>query len=93
MFEMASYDVDNDVNRRHYEGVTSLRTTVNLDDELLAQAKAMTGITENASLIRHAVERLIEHEAARRLVRLGGTMPGIEVPERRRQQRVEGSVD
>ncbi len=72
--------------------MTTLRTTVNLDDELLAQAKAMTGITENASLIRHAVERLIEHEAARRLIRLGGTMPDIEVPVRERQKRVEGSA-
>jgi Arc/MetJ family transcription regulator len=48
-----------------------MRTTVVLDDELVAQAQAYTGLTEKASLIREALKALIERESASRLARLG----------------------
>jgi Arc/MetJ family transcription regulator len=61
-----------------------VRTTVNIDDDLLDTAREMTGIRENAALIRHAVEQLVEREAARRLARLGGTAPDLRIPPRQR---------
>lgn len=61
-----------------------MRTTVTLDDELIANAQKLTGITEKSTLIREALKSLIAREAGRRLARLGGTMPGLEdIPRRR----------
>jgi Arc/MetJ family transcription regulator len=61
-----------------------MRTTVNLDDELLAKAAEMTGIQEKPALLREALTALIQREAARRLARMGGTEPGIKAAPRRR---------
>jgi Arc/MetJ family transcription regulator len=61
-----------------------MRTTVALDDELLAEAQAFTGLKEKSALIREALKALIERESARRLARLGGSEPGARVPPRRR---------
>jgi Arc/MetJ family transcription regulator len=61
-----------------------MRTTINLDDELLARAHELTGIKERTALIHEALRTLIQLEAGRRLARLGGTEPGLEVPPRRR---------
>ncbi|WP_375460941.1 type II toxin-antitoxin system VapB family antitoxin [uncultured Enterovirga sp.] len=61
-----------------------MRTTLSLDDDLLAKAQAYTGLTEKSALIREALKALIEREAARRLARLGGSQPDIVAPPRRR---------
>jgi Arc/MetJ family transcription regulator len=61
-----------------------MRTTVTLDDELLADAKKYTGINETSELIRKALREMIAKEAARRLARLGGSAPDLEAPPRRR---------
>ena len=61
-----------------------MRTTLNLDDELMAKAAELTGIKEKTALVRAALESLVQREAARRLALLGGTMPDLEVPPRRR---------
>ena len=61
-----------------------MRTTLSLDDELLAQAMAYTGLSAKTALVREALKALIERESARRLARLGGTEPGLELPSRRR---------
>ena len=61
-----------------------MRTTVAMDDELLAKAAAFTGLTEKSSLIREALTALIERESARRLARLGGSEPALRAPPRRR---------
>jgi Arc/MetJ family transcription regulator len=61
-----------------------MRTTVTLDDELLAEAERFTGIKERSALIREALKRLVEHEAARRLIALGGSDPNFQAPPRRR---------
>ena len=63
-----------------------MRTTVTLDDELLAKAQEYTGVRERSALLREALKALIEREAARRLARLGGTMPHLVSPLRRRPQ-------
>lgn len=63
-----------------------MRTTLALDDELLAKASTLTGLTEKSSLIREGLKALIERESARRLARLGGTEPQAFGPRRRRQK-------
>jgi Arc/MetJ family transcription regulator len=61
-----------------------MRTTVALDDELLARAQQLTNVHEKSALLREALKALIEREAARRLARLGGTVPDAKAPPRRR---------
>lgn len=61
-----------------------MRTTLVLDDELLARAQELTGIEEKTALVRAALTALVERESARRLARLGGTEPGLTAPPRRR---------
>ena len=64
-----------------------MRTTLTLDDELLAQAEFYTGIREKSALVRAALRALIEREAARRLARLGGSEPDLATIPRRRTKR------
>ncbi len=61
-----------------------MRTTLALDDELMAKAQALTGIHEKSALIRDALKALIERESARRLARLGGSEPDAKPIRRRR---------
>lgn len=63
-----------------------MRTTISLDDELLAKAAAYTGIREKSALIREALRALVEREAARQLARLGGSEPGLAPIPRRRMK-------
>jgi Arc/MetJ family transcription regulator len=60
-----------------------VRTTLALDDELLAKAQTFTGLKEKSALVREALKALIERESARRLARLGGSEPELTVPRRR----------
>ena len=61
-----------------------MRTTLVLDDELLAKAEDYTGIREKSALVREALRALIEREAARRLAQLGGSEPDLAAIPRRR---------
>lgn len=61
-----------------------MRTTITLDDELVARAEQLTSLHEKSTLVREALKALIEREAARRLARLGGSMPDAKPPPRRR---------
>jgi Arc/MetJ family transcription regulator len=61
-----------------------MRTTLALDDELVAEAYALTGVKEKSALVREALRALIERESARRLARLGGSEPSLNAPPRRR---------
>jgi Arc/MetJ family transcription regulator len=61
-----------------------MRTTVTIDDKLLARAQEVTGIKERSLLLKEALTRLIQEEAARRLIALGGSAPDLEAPPRRR---------
>jgi Arc/MetJ family transcription regulator len=63
-----------------------MRTTLALDDELLADAEFYTGVREKSALVREALKALVEREAARRLARLGGSEPDLAAPPRRRQK-------
>jgi len=61
-----------------------MRTTLALDDDLLAEAEALTGVAEKTALVREALKALIERESARRLARLGGSDRKAKGPPRRR---------
>lgn len=61
-----------------------MRTTVTLDDELVARAAELTGISDKGELLRAALAAIIEREAARQLARLGGTMADLKAAPRRR---------
>ena len=62
-----------------------MRTTVALDDELVAKAQLLTGLTETTAVVREGLKALVERESARRLARLGGSEPQLDVAPRRRQ--------
>ena len=62
------------------------RTTINLDDALIEEAKRLTGVTERAALVREGLKALIERESARRLARLGGSEPDLEPMLRRHSE-------
>lgn len=61
-----------------------MRTTINIDDRLLAEAQRYTGEKEKTKLVHMGLESLIRSHAAKRLIALGGTMPDLIVPRRRR---------
>jgi len=61
-----------------------MRTTLNLNDELVTRARRLSGIEEKTALVHAGLEALIARESARRLVALGGSQPGLQSPRRRR---------
>ena len=67
--------------------MAKMRTTLALDDALMAKAQAFTGLTEKSSLVREALKALIERESARRLARLDGSEGRLKLPPRRRRSK------
>ena len=64
-----------------------MRTTLNIDDELLLRAQQLTGIDEKTAVVRQGLEALIARESARRLAKLGGSDPNLkDIPRRRSTQ-------
>ena len=63
-----------------------MRKTIDLDDKLLAKAQRYTGLTEDSEIIREALHALIQREASRRMISLGGSDPGAEAGPRRRSE-------
>ena len=61
-----------------------MQTNIFLDDELVAEAQAFTGLDDNSLLVREALKALIERESSRRLARLGGRERNLKAPPRRR---------
>ena len=64
----------------------AMRTTVTLDDDLLARAEELTGIRERSALIRDAVELLVRIETGRQLAALGGSDQAAEAAPRSRRR-------
>lgn len=62
-----------------------MRTTLNIDDQVLQRAAEITGVTEKTSLVRMGLEALVSQESAKRLARLGGTEKQLRPIPRRRQ--------
>lgn len=63
-----------------------MRTTLALDDDLLAEAQRLTGTSEKTALVREALRALVERESARRLARLGASEPSLREVARRRSR-------
>lgn len=64
-----------------------MRTTLNIDDDLLRRAQELTGINEKTAIVRSGLEALIAKESARRLAKLGGSDPDLKyIPRRRTAQ-------
>lgn len=63
-----------------------MRTTINIDDELLEQAQRLTGIKERTALLHAGLRAIVERESAQRLARLGGTEPQLKPVPRRRSK-------
>jgi Arc/MetJ family transcription regulator len=63
-----------------------VRTTLNIDDELLAKAQRLSGLEERTAVVREALKALIERESARRLAQLGGREPQLQPVPRHRSE-------
>jgi Arc/MetJ family transcription regulator len=61
-----------------------MRTTLILDDALIAKARGITGLQEKTTLVHEGLRALIARESARRLAALGGTERQLRTPRRRR---------
>jgi len=65
-----------------------MRTTLILDDELLGQARRLSGLAEKTAVVHAGLEALIARESARRLAALGGSEPKAKPIPRRRAGRL-----
>ena len=63
-----------------------MKTTLNIDNDLLKRASELTGVTENASLVRLGLQALIARESARRLGQLGRTEKALTPIPRRKMK-------
>ena len=63
-----------------------MRTTLTIDDQLLAKAQQITGVTGKSVLVHEGLKALIERESAQRLARLGGSQPSLQAIPRRRSK-------
>jgi Arc/MetJ family transcription regulator len=61
-----------------------MRTTLNLREDLVKEARAATGIDEKTALVHAGLQALVDREKARRLAALGGSEPALARPRRRR---------
>ena len=61
-----------------------MRTTINLDEDLIQRASELTGRREKSALVKLGLEALIARESSRRLSALGGTDPTATAAPRRR---------
>ena len=64
-----------------------MRTTINIDDELLAKAIKLTGPMDRTAVLSDALRALIERESAKRLARMGGAQAALKAAPRRRTER------
>ena len=63
-----------------------MRTTINIDDDLLDHARRITGLTSKTVIVQEALRALIQRESARRLAELGGTEQKLKAARRRRAE-------
>ena len=65
-----------------------MRTTLNIEDDLLDRAARLTGVKEKTALVRLGLEALIALQSARRLAALGGSEKKLKAVPRRRTSTV-----
>jgi Arc/MetJ family transcription regulator len=63
-----------------------MRTTINIEEQLLKKASELTGVREKTSLVRLGLEALIARESSIRLAKLGGTEKELKTIPRRRSE-------
>ncbi len=64
--------------------LSHMKTTLNIDDQILEEAKQLTGIKEKTTLVKMGLKALIARESAKRLIALGGTEKSkTQIPRRR----------
>jgi Arc/MetJ family transcription regulator len=63
-----------------------MRTTLNINDDLIKKASALTGVKEKTSLVHLGLEALIARESMERLALLGRTEKKLKSIPRRRSQ-------
>lgn len=68
----------------HIGGIKIMRTTLNIEDDLLKKASKLTGIKEKTSLVKLGLEALIARESSKRLAKLAGTEKALTMIPRRR---------
>lgn len=61
-----------------------MRTTIDIDEEVLAKASKLAGLFDRSALVRAGLVALIQRESAKRLAQLGGSQPRLRIPPRRR---------
>jgi hypothetical protein len=61
-----------------------MRTTLNIEDNLIDRASKITGIKEKTTLVKLGLEALIARESAMRLAKLGGAEKQLKPVPRRR---------
>lgn len=61
-----------------------MRTTLNIDDDMIRKASELTGVKEKTTLVRMGLEALIVKESSKRLAELGGTEKELKNIKRRR---------
>jgi Arc/MetJ family transcription regulator len=61
-----------------------MRTTLNIDEEILKKASQLTGVKEKTTLVKLGLEALIAMESSKRLAKLGGTEKDLHAIPRRR---------
>lgn len=73
-------------------GKTTIRTTVTLDPELLADVREYSKATGTSALLRETMVRFVQSEASQRLAKMGGTCPDLTAPPRRRFESEKGAA-
>ncbi len=68
-----------------------MRTTLNIEDDLMRKASKLTGIKEKTTLVKFGLEALIAMESSKRLAKLGGTEKELKMIPRRRMAGKHGS--
>lgn len=61
-----------------------MKTTLNIEDNLLQSASELTGIKEKTTLVKLGLEALIARESSKRLAKLGGTEKDLRAIPRRK---------
>lgn len=77
--------IENGVRRWYFPAwEIAMRTTIDIDEELLADAQEFSGIKGRSAVIHEALRWFVAREAGRRIARLGGSEPGLQYIPRRR---------
>jgi Arc/MetJ family transcription regulator len=71
----------------HIVYIADMKTTLNIDDQILRKASRLTGISEKTTLVRKGLEALIAQESAKRLAALGGSEKKLKSIPRRKSNK------